>query len=358
MSLSSVMTLRRTVSLVVLVLSNGCGDAGGGEAGATATSVTTASAPETSSDVPTTSGTEAGAGSSGGDASGGDAPKLDVGFDSEGSGEPPVECPNVDILFVIDSSGSMADQQDSLIASFAGFVAGIQQQLTYTESYHVGVVTSSDYFYNAGDCTAIGDLIVQTGGPASSGTSCLPFASGGHYLDESEPDLAGKFACAAKVGTGGSDDEAMARGMLNALRPENSAPGACNAGFAREDSLTVIVLITDEDDVPEPFGCDPDDPFDNPCDTVGSGGTPDDWTAELLAYKAGLAENVVVLALLGQRLDNTCGAVPASKLIGFANDWGDQGFTGDVCAASYDEFFAAALPVVDEACAGYVPPAG
>jgi hypothetical protein len=350
----------RLAWMMPLVLSSACGDAGGASAGdsATATSVTTASATDTPAPTTSGAGTEGGAGSSGGDSSSGGAPKLDVGFDSEGSGQPPVECPNVDILFVIDSSGSMADQQDSLIASFDGFVTGIQQQLTYTDSYHVGVVTSSDYFANAGGCTAIGDLIVQTGGPESSGASCLPFASGGHYLDEGEPDLAGKFACAAKVGTGGSDDEAMARGMLNALRPENNAPGACNAGFARADALTVIVLITDEDDVPEPFGCDPDDPFDNPCDTVGSGGTPDDWTAELLAYKGGIAENVVVLALLGQRLDNTCGAVPASKLIGFANDWGDHGFTGDVCATSYDEFFAAALPVVDEACAGYVPPAG
>jgi hypothetical protein len=59
---------------------------------------------------------------------------------------------------------------------------------------------------------------------------------------------------------------------------------------------------------------------------------------------------VVVLSLLGQSIDKECGAVVASKLIGFTNRFGDNGFTGDVCASSYDQFFAAALPVVDQAC--------
>lgn len=343
-----------------LTLALACGDSVGGTSGASATGATSATtSPATSSDATsgsTSGGTDSATGASG--STGADTLKLDVAFETGGTGGAPTECPNVDILFVIDSSGSMADQQESLIASFDGFVSGIQEKLAYTESYHVGVVTSSDYYQNVAECPKIGDLIVKTGGPDSAGALCLPFASGKRYLDESEPDLAGKFACAAKVGTGGSDDEAMARGMLNALNPQNSADGACNAGFARQDALTVIVLITDEDDVPEPFGCDPRDPFNNPCDTVGSGGTPDDWYQELLGYKGGLAENVVVLSLLGLKGDNACGAVPASKLIGFTNKWGDRGFTGDVCEASYDEFFAAALPVVDEACAGYVPPAG
>jgi hypothetical protein len=75
----------------------------------------------------------------------------------------------------------------------------------------------------------------------------------------------------------------------------------------------------------------------------------------VVAYKANIPENVVVLSLLGQTIDNTCGAVVASKLIGFTNRFGENGFTGDVCASSYDEFFTAALPVVDQACENFVP---
>jgi hypothetical protein len=289
--------------------------------------------------------------------------KLDVGamtgVTAEDGGTAD-ECQNVDVLFVIDDSSSMGDNQQSLVASFPGFVAGIQDNLQLAESVHIGIVTSDDYGYNAPGCQSIGDLVTRTGGFDSSAANCEAFASGGRYLDETEPDLAGKFACAAQVGSQGNDDEKMLRALLNALRPEVNAPdsGACNAGFARDDSLLVLVLISDEDDVPEPYMCDPDDPFNNPCMTTGSTGTPDEWYAELSGYKPNIDTNVVALALVGLAGDNACGAVPASKLIGFANRFEDNGYTDDVCAASYDEFFAAALPIIDQACEDYVPPAG
>jgi hypothetical protein len=292
----------------------------------------------------------------------GSGPSLDLGggeaneSPTSDEGMAADECTNVDILFVIDNSGSMADQQDSLLASFEGFVAGIEANLAFAESYHVGVIASSPYYENAEGCTALGDLVTQTGGIESSHCVGAPFTSGKHYMDQTEIDLTAKFKCVAELGVGGSDDEKVAGALLGAIAPANQEPGACNEGFARLDSLLVIVIVTDEDDVAEPFGCDPDDPFGpNPCTSTGSGGDPQSWYDTVVAYKANLPENVVVLSLLGQQLDNACGAVVASKLIGFTNRFGDNGFTGDVCASSYDEFFAAALPVVDQACENFVP---
>ncbi|MGE3768340.1 MAG: hypothetical protein AB7L94_39185, partial [Kofleriaceae bacterium] len=142
-------------------------------------------------------------------------------------------CPNVDILFVIDDSGSMADQQDSLIASFPGFVAGIQSRLGSAQSYHIGIVTTEDYQANTAGCRAIGDLITTTGGPSSSAMACGPFAGGTSWMGENEPNLAQKFACAGKVGAGGNSDERVARAIMNALEPSRNAQGACNAGFSR-----------------------------------------------------------------------------------------------------------------------------
>jgi hypothetical protein len=312
----------------------------------------------TASDT-TGSGTGTGDGDGDGD---GDSSDDGVKFDTPDEGDATAEggtadeCTNVDILFVIDDSASMSDNQDSLIASFAGFVQGIQDNLALAQSYHVGVVTSDQYWENGDGCTDLGDLVTQTGGINSSQCVGTPFSSGKRWMDDTEPDLASKFACVAKVGSGGSDDEKMAGSMLGALAPANNGPGQCNDGFSRLDSLLVIVLITDEDDVPEPYGCDPDDPWNNPCDSTGSGGTPEDWHAQVLSYKANLPENVVVLSLLGRTLDNSCGAVVASKLIGFTNRFDDHGFIGDVCSESYDEFFAEALPIVDQACEDYVPP--
>jgi len=273
----------------------------------------------------------------------------DVGPGADVDGGTAGACPNVDLLFVIDDSGSMADQQDSLIASFPGFVTGIQSRLGQAQSYHIGIVTTEDYQANAVGCREIGDLITQTGGPSSSASMCGPFAGGHSWMDGTEPSLAQKFACVGKVGAGGSSDERIARAVMNALEPSRNAQGACNAGFSRPESLLVIVIITDEDDVAD--GCD----GNGICDTYGSGGTSTDWYNTVVAHRGGYAQNIVVLSLIGRQLNNACGATPASRLLGFTNKFDERGFIGDVCAPNYDQFFVDALPVIDTACQNYDP---
>jgi hypothetical protein len=355
------MTLVRVGPVAVLAFLVACG--GGDDGGSVFTGTASgAEASEGSSAADATSAS-VGSASEGAQDESGNGIKLDVGAMEGGTaddGGTADECENVDVLFVIDDSSSMGDNQMSLVASFDGFVQGMQQNLAYAQSYHIGVVTSDDYGWNSAGCQSIGDLVTQTGGIDSSASVCAPFASGARYMDQTEPDLPAKFACAAQVGSQGNDDERVMRGLLDALDPAANDPvgAGCNAGFARDDSLLVIVIISDEDDVPEPYMCDPEDPFDNPCDTVGSGGDPDAWYAELAMKKSNIDTNVVVLSLVGLAGGNPCGAVPASKLIGFANRFDENGYTDDVCAASYDEFFAAALPIIDSACEGYVPPAG
>lgn len=298
----------------------------------------------------------AGTGGAGGTGNGGDGGNGPIFETGPGGGSKPTECKNVDILFVIDNSGSMGDNQESLISSFPGFVSAIQKGLSGVASYHIGVVTTDTYKHNEPGCTAIGDLVTRTGGIDSSKSTCGPFTSGRRYMDETEPDLAGKFACAAKVGVGGADDERVARALLNAVAPANNAQGACNEGFSRKDSLLIAVLITDEDDAPaiDP-ACDPNKPPIE-CQTHGSGGTSEDWYDELVAAKGGVHENIVVLSLIGEKENNTCGALFAKKLLSLTVRFGENGFIGDVCATSYDDFFAATLPIIDTACAGYVEP--
>lgn len=279
-----------------------------------------------------------------------DGPGPDASTIDDGDGGADVAgCPDVDVLFVIDDSGSMADQQDSLIASFPGFVDGIRGRLRSAQSVHIGVVTTEDYAGNPPACRTIGSLITQTAGPSSSNRACGPFASGATWLDSRDPLLAERFACVGKVGAGGDSDERVARALMNALDPARNAPGACNAGFSRPDSLLVIVIITDEDDVAD--GCD----GTGACDTYGSGGTSSEWYQAVVAARGGRAENIVVLSLIGRALDNACGATPAARLLGFTNRFAPNNLIGDVCAASYDGFFLDALPVVSDACERWIP---
>ncbi len=279
-----------------------------------------------------------------------DGPRLDTPDDSTGSGSGSEggsdECQKVDLLFVIDNSGSMAGEQASLVASFGGFVAGIQAALAQAESYHVGVVTTDSYDNNGSGCTSIGDLVTQTGGENAAGMDCLPFSSGKRYLDESEPDLASKFACIAQVGTTGSGDELQVQSGWEALAPAKNAPGACNDGFLRDDALLVVVIITDENDAEQCIpiiGC-----------MGGSPGDPVDWFNTYSGYKAGIQENIVVLALTGLP-GNSCGVDEGSRLVQFTN-WFSNGSVGDICAPSYETFFNEAISVIDTACSNFTPP--
>ena len=136
-----------------------------------------------------------------------DAPKFDLGLPPDINQGEPDECTKVDLLFAIDNSGSMGDEQGNLIAAFPGFVSGIQEALQFAESYHIGVVTSDSYDHNEGGCRGVGDLVTQTGGSDSSNGACGPYSSGFRWFDNTEPDLASTFACAAQVGTDGSGDE-------------------------------------------------------------------------------------------------------------------------------------------------------
>jgi hypothetical protein len=264
------------------------------------------------------------------------------GGDAEG-------CTKVDLLFVIDNSGSMADEQQALIASFPEFVTGIQQQLENAESYHIGIVTSDAYSGNEPGCTDLGNLVTKTAGADASNQTCTPFTSGARFMDESEPDLSGKFACAGQVGSEGSGDEKQIQALLRALAVDQNGPGGCNEGFIRDDALLVIVIITDEDDKLEEciplIGCVP---------AGGTPGAPPEWFQSILNLKGGISDNIVVLSVIGQE-NNSCGADYAKRILQFTNNFKNSS-VGDICAASYGAFLTDAISIIDSACDDFIPP--
>jgi hypothetical protein len=254
-------------------------------------------------------------------------------------------CAKLDLLFVIDDSGSMALHQANLIANFPAFVEGMQTELADADSYHVGIVTSDAYGPNADGCTDLGHLVTQTGGPGSSEATCAPFATNERYMDGTEPDLAQKFGCVAQVGVHGSSHEAQVEAAYRATAPENNVEGACNASFIREDALLVVVIVTDEDDTMAT----------EECPWCGSEGTVADWFETLVAHKQGIEENIVVLSIVGHQWQADCPAAKAENIIEMTEMF-TYGSLGDVCAPDYADFFSDALSVIDTACDGFTPP--
>ena len=124
----------------------------------------------------------------------------------------------VDILFVIDDSGSMKDEQTALIAGFDGFIA---QAAVWDVQYQIGVVTT-DLDFAAG--------VME--GPSP-------------YVDNATAE---GFKLNANVGTKGSGNEQGLLAAWYALQPEKLVPFGLNGGFLRKGSLLAIIWVSDEED--------------------------------------------------------------------------------------------------------------
>ncbi len=267
-------------------------------------------------------------------------------------------CKKVDLLFVIDNSGSMADEQLNLVSSFPALIEGMRTELADTLGYHVGVISSDTY---TGDTSCLplqdGRLITETAGVDSSQATCGPFASGARYMTEQD-DLETAFACAAQIGSSGDGDERPMGSLSSALSPGLGGPGTCNEGFVRDDALLVVVIITDEEDDHEVDGClqDPQ---------AGSPGEPAGWFQAVVAAKGGDESKVVVLSLVGPADEPQCpeldkctggidGAEVAHRILEFT-DMFTYGFVGPICQP-YGPLFLEAIGVIKSACDEFVPP--
>ncbi len=340
-----------------LTLSLACGDDGGQTSAATTSPVTGASATATtattgasgassSGSTATDSGTGTDAGSSAGasESSSGGA-KFDVGADQDIGGVMDTACTKVDVLFIIDNSPSMYDEQQTMIANFDAFVADMQAALEGVKDYHVGVITTDNYVeegflddssptVNKGfpNCRKLGSLVVQ----GQAGV-CSPFASGGNFISEAD-DLGARFACVANVGEDGDSDERVGDALIEALKPGSQSPGTCNEGFLRPDALLVLVILTDEND--------------------SSDTDPVDWYAAVVASKKAPG-NAVVMALIWDDSENNC-TQDLSESTGYSIEEFVTKFpnhsVGSICDDSYAGFFTAAVPVIDTACDNFEPP--
>ncbi len=338
-----------TLALGLVTL--GCGDDSSTETGAESGSApttstpagTTESTPDDSTGTPAPTGgnatgpeaTTESPGSSAGDTMGAVPPVIfDLGEIPEA---PPFDeaCGEVDFLFVIDNSGSMGDEQNTLVNNFPAFINGIQTVLESVDSYNVGVVTTDEYSPNIAGCQELSSLVVQTGGGSSSNANCGPFADGGNFMTEND-DLATDFSCAAQVGTSGSASERQMQATVEAVTGVQAGPGECNEGFIREDALLVIVIITDESD-------------------NASVGTAQTWYDDIVAAKAGIPENVVVVGIINTPAGG-CGFDTAFEISTFIDMFGDNGFQADICLPDYEPIFTEATAIIDVACDNFIPP--
>lgn len=170
---------------------------------------------------------------------------------------------NVDILFVIDDSPSMADKQKNLANNFQKFIDVLDSIQGGRPSVHIGVVTSDVGSRGADGVIAQGIGTLGQGGCSGSGKGGLlqtfgaPLAANNKFIADTVDDVTGvrntpnytgtltaAFSQMAKAGAGGCGFEQHLEAAKLALSPGTTP----NAGFLREDAYLAVIFIADEDD--------------------------------------------------------------------------------------------------------------
>jgi len=128
----------------------------------------------------------------------------------------------VDILFVIDDSHSMTEEQAAVAAGFNSFVGALEDS---GSDFQIGIITTSFLYDDDTRGVLVGDPPILT---------------------NATPDYATEFEDRVQVGIDGSDKE---KGLEAAEYATSAVMQAGpNAGFLRPDAYFLTVFVSDEED--------------------------------------------------------------------------------------------------------------
>lgn len=249
--------------------------------------------------------------------------------------EPPGGCEHIDILFVVDGSLSMAQEQAALRGIdgppvFADFTDALALNLDTLKDIHIGVISAEP------DDTVLHTHRDQPSVPPSPETDCGLTQP---WIVAPSATLQEDFACLAAT-TASSTLETTSRNAAEALTV------ADNAGFLRDDSVVFVVMLTDED-------------------TLGLGATRVQEHELLLSAVGGDRDRIVMLAIAGdpgvfEAPKTTCvgpygTASPGRRLGAVVASFGAAGITADICAGDLAQSLDDALGELVQACVSFVP---
>ncbi|MBI2892365.1 MAG: hypothetical protein HYY06_02355 [Deltaproteobacteria bacterium] len=263
----------------------------------------------------------------------------DAGIDGAGpAGECGAAPTALDLLFLIDNSNSMAQEQASLADCFGGFGFGalvdppdMDQDDKFDREpvgdLHVGFISpdmgTGGYEVPTCDDPVDGDdgLLLHAPSPTLSGCK----AEYPRFLSWSAGDetsvLRRDFACLATLGTGGCAFEQHLRAVSRALVDHAGGP---NAGFLRDDSFLAVVIQSDEDDASVRKDVEAERIFDPDDDELGPLNLRPFRNPDLLVSPAEIAEGLLALrpcperlfvgAIVGTPIESQCTLYPSPDL--------------------------------------------
>ena len=263
-------------------------------------------------------------------------------------------CSKMDIVFVVDDSASMEEEQSNLATNFPMF-ATLLQNYTNSDGEHVDfriavTTTGRDIHYTI-DAGGVSLPSNEDGDNGAFRSNC---DVGRAWLEPSDPSFNNALACRAGVGTGGPGIE-MPLLMSKWALSDRIADGT-NAGFLRDDALLGFVMLTDEDDASTTA--------DNFTITITSPNPPSDFNpADEIAFLDSLKGHRSRWAAGVIAGESSCSssfgdAVEASRLKQFVQmanaDGSQQAVFSSICAGNLTSALNDVLNKFQAACGGII----
>jgi hypothetical protein len=225
----------------------------------------------------------------------------------------------VDILWVIDASGSMADERLTLGSDFQGF---LNELVAIQSDYQIGVTLLQQYDPSLGMISGLPNAVA---GQLRQSTQVAP---GLAIITNTTPNAAAIFQeLTTFPATLLHWDQGLRMGELAVSAP-NTSSGGPNVGFVRPTAALAVIVVTNGEDA--------------------SYGDPDYYTRFYQGAKGPGNERLVTFSTIGGDLPNGCTpAVDNGKFGGAAppaTRYADVSFgTGGVVGSICDADFAATL---------------
>jgi hypothetical protein len=148
----------------------------------------------------------------------------------------------IDVLFVIDNSGSMQEEQDTVLDSFDSFISNFTAR---SIDFHIGLVTT-----DASDDPANWRSSVYHDYPNDGAGSLLARTGNARFLDSSlsTTNVIRQFQQDVQFGIIGNGAETGLLSIMKTLAPARLATGGYNEGFVRPDAALSMIVVSDEDE--------------------------------------------------------------------------------------------------------------
>lgn len=256
-------------------------------------------------------------------------------------------CTKMDLLFVIDDSESMREEQENLSANLPGFIDILNDFNGGALDYRVGITTTGMNF------ALFTPPLQSTNLSGDNGDLRQECGMTKRWIERGDPDAKTQFSCVANVGLDGPPLEMPLYATQLALR--DRVEDGINEGFLREDALLGIIMISDEDDCSRTdrnFSHLEFDLIAESCRHFDPEYVPPDSTIEFLDELKGKRGRWAAAVVAGESdCTSTFGdALQANKLQEFVSLAGDNAVFSSICSGDLASPLQSALDTFDAAC--------